>query len=142
MPDTVALLVTSRSNVLSAPAKRRPSPRLGELCPIPWEDQTHSQHQLCQGTGKLHPEFWERCYSPHQRGECLGIHSCDGSGWILVVTLEKVLNALEATGYNHQEFWCDESGLYLLRVGVLKSQGTGPTRQAAALDVWEQVEQR
>lgn len=55
----------------------------------------------CGGTGKRHPEFWERCWGCT---ECTNMElgwgdsvppKCDGSGWVLAVTLEKVLAQLQ-----------------------------------------------
>lgn len=100
----------------------------------------------CQGTGKKESWAWTRCPG------CIRCNTrwtvrvrlcrpyCDGSGWVLDVTLEKVLDELEAVGYNVHEFF-QTDGVYVLLIGVLPHlyEGEGPTRLAAALDALRQA---
>jgi len=104
----------------------------------------------CQGTGKCHPWAWERClglyhkHGGHDRHGITIIRShdciCDGSGWVLVVTLDKVLDALDTRGYKVQTFYDLEEGGFGLACRSfisdpeIKANGEGPTRLAAALD--------
>lgn len=108
---------------------------------------TEKDHRACcQGTGKLESWAWTQCESP----ECkLDNHmlmigpGCDGSGLVLDVTLEKVLDELEAAGYNDQEFFSDgnvsQKGYVLIL--EFEREGTGPTRLAAALSALRQVKE-
>ena len=62
-----------------------------------WEASPNNREVMCDSTGKRHPWAWERC--PNQCEETHAwfeanpagcVNGCDGSGWVLVVTMEKV----------------------------------------------------
>jgi len=120
---------------------------VADLCPFVLSMQVPDpkvHENCCQGTSKRHPEFWERCLSlppafkwnpdTWSHKNCA---SCDGSGWVLAVLVEKVLDAL-LKEYGEVDFYLRDSGKYWVVCGGVQYEGV--TLLAAALDALRQLE--
>ena len=106
----------------------------------------------CQGTGKRHPEFWERCVweGPSlDHADCPRFSDanpplkglCDGSGWALAVTEAK---AMEAWGgmVNFEPLSKEPPNIMCCLVPEVGDPfvGYGESHLAAILDALKQVE--
>ena len=136
---------------------------LSEPCRVPWSDTElefimgsletkHPNKCTCQGTGNRHAWAWERCSTKIQvvpsqsyTWSCRGVSSfdgpncerCDGSGFVLAVTLEKALGALRRIGGVELVIYMDGSCIVTVD-GVNKGSHTSDL-EAAALDALKKV---
>ena len=94
---------------------------------------------MCNGTGKRHAWAWKRCrHDSFSDGQC---DFCDGSGWVLDVTLEKVLTEFWRQGAERVTWWHDDAGKVGIEIVIplLVFEGIGDDDLVAALDAYHQV---